>query len=134
MSYRAYPDYRPSGINGLGDLPATWKARRLRFLVHGIDQGWSPRASNVPAEEDELGVLKLSAVSGGHFDATENKQLDEVPEGQVSELQTLMGHKDFKTLWGYIEQTLDARREAQEGLGRHLGLTLDSSGAPGAAV
>jgi len=47
----------------------------------------------------------------------------------LSELQTMMGHKDFKTLWGYIEQTLDARREAQEGLGRHLGLTLDPQSA-----
>jgi type I restriction enzyme S subunit len=37
----------------------------------------------VPAEGDELGVLKLSAVSGGHFDASENKQLEEIPEGQV---------------------------------------------------
>ncbi len=83
MTYRAYPDYCPSGSNALGELPTTWKARRLRFLVHGIDQGWSPRASNVPAEGDELGVLKLSAVSGGHFDASENKQLEEIPEGQV---------------------------------------------------
>ena len=40
----------------------------------------------------------------------------------LSELMTLMGHKDYKTLWGYIEQTLDARRQAQEGLGQKLGL------------
>jgi integrase len=41
----------------------------------------------------------------------------------LSELQTMMGHKDFKTLLCYIEQTLDARRDAQEGLGVKLGLT-----------
>lgn len=40
----------------------------------------------------------------------------------LSELQTLMGHKDYKTLWGYIEQTLDARRTAQDTLGQKLGL------------
>lgn len=39
----------------------------------------------------------------------------------------MMGHKDHKTLWGYIEQTLDARRDAQEGLGRLLGLTSTSN-------
>ncbi len=52
----------------------------------------------------------------------------------LSELQTMMGHKDFKTLWGYIEQTLDARRDAQEGLGRHLGLTVDTLDAPAAVI
>jgi integrase len=52
----------------------------------------------------------------------------------LSELQTMMGHKDYKTLWGYIEQTLDARRDAQEGLGRHLGLTAPGSSASAPAV
>ena len=52
----------------------------------------------------------------------------------LSELQTMMGHKDFKTLWGYIEQTLDARREAQEGLGRHLGLSEEPPSTPAASV
>jgi integrase len=47
----------------------------------------------------------------------------------LSELRTMMGHKDYKTLWGYIEQTLDARRDAQEGLGRHLGFTAVQPGA-----
>jgi hypothetical protein len=46
----------------------------------------------------------------------------------------MMGHKDYKTLWGYIEQTLDARRDAQEGLGRHLGLTSGQPNTPAAAV
>jgi integrase len=40
----------------------------------------------------------------------------------LSELQTLMGHKDYKTLWGYIEQTLDARRAAQDAFSQKLGL------------
>jgi integrase len=52
----------------------------------------------------------------------------------LSELQTMMGHKDYKTLWGYIEQTLDARRDAQEGLGKHLGFTTGESRAGSTAV
>ena len=52
----------------------------------------------------------------------------------LSDLQSMMGHKDYKTLWGYIEQTLDARRDAQEGLGRHLGLIPGQLSAPAAAV
>lgn len=52
----------------------------------------------------------------------------------LSELQTMMGHKDYKTLWGYIEQTLDARRDAQEGLGRRLGLTAEQPRTSATAV
>lgn len=40
----------------------------------------------------------------------------------LSELQTMMGHKDYKTLFGYIEQTLDSRRLAQDALSKQLGL------------
>jgi len=40
----------------------------------------------------------------------------------LSELQTLMGHKDYKTLWGYIEQSLNTRRAAQDALSQKLGL------------
>jgi type I restriction enzyme S subunit len=38
--------------------------------------GWSPNAASRPAEEDEYGVLKLSAVSKGAFKPGENKALE----------------------------------------------------------
>lgn len=81
---------RDSGIPWLGQLPQHWEVKRLRFLVETIDQGWSPRASNVAAEGDELGVLKLSAVSRGRFVPEENKMLEEVPENQT--IQTPRKH------------------------------------------
>lgn len=81
---------RDSGIPWLGKVPEHWKVRRLRFLVDGIDQGWSPRASNAAAEGDEIGVLKLSAVSRGRFVPEENKMLEEVPENQA--IQTPQKH------------------------------------------
>ena len=40
----------------------------------------------------------------------------------LSELQTMMGHKDYKTLWGYIETSLEAKRQAQDILSQRLGL------------
>jgi type I restriction enzyme S subunit len=81
---------RDSGIPWLGQVPQHWEVKRLRFLVEAIDQGWSPRASNVAAEGDELGVLKLSAVSCGRFVPEENKMLEEVPENQA--IQTPRKH------------------------------------------
>lgn len=83
MKYPAYPSYRPTRVKCFEELPDTWTVRRLRFLVHGIDQGWSPQASNMPAEDGEMGVLKLSAVGDGAFSPCENKHLEEIPEGQV---------------------------------------------------
>lgn len=47
----------------------------LRRLARGITQGASPQCDNVPAEEGEWGVLKLSSVKRGVFKAYENKRL-----------------------------------------------------------
>src|SRR5690606_6050138 len=45
-----------------------------------LDQGSSPIAANTPAGSDELGVLKLSAVSKGRFKRGENKALREADD------------------------------------------------------
>lgn len=74
---------RESGIPWLGQVPEHWEVIRLRFLVKAIDQGWSPRASNVAAGDGEFGVLKLSAVDCGEFHQEENKLLEEGPEDRA---------------------------------------------------
>jgi restriction endonuclease S subunit len=43
--------------------------------IQSIEQGWSPQCYNVPAEGDEWGVLKVSAVKNGEFAESENKRL-----------------------------------------------------------
>jgi type I restriction enzyme S subunit len=66
---------KPSGIPWLGDIPQHWELRRLRTLVHGIDQGVSPLAVGFLAEGDSWGVLKSGCVNRGIFRETEHKQL-----------------------------------------------------------
>lgn len=66
---------RDSGIPWLGEIPAHWEVTRLKFLLHGIEQGWSPQCDNFPAGSDEWGVLKTGCVNGGTFDESENKRL-----------------------------------------------------------
>jgi len=66
---------KPSGIPWLGEFPAHWEARRLRTLVHHIDQGVSPLAVGFLAEGDSWGVLKSGCVNRGVFRETEHKQL-----------------------------------------------------------
>lgn len=66
---------KPSSHEWIGEIPAHWELRRIKFVTAWLDQGSSPIASNVPAGPDELGVLKLSAVSKGRFKREENKAL-----------------------------------------------------------
>lgn len=46
---------RESGIPWLGDIPAHWRAVRLRFLIGHLEQGWSPETENREPSEDEWG-------------------------------------------------------------------------------
>lgn len=66
---------RESGIPWLGKIPAHWQVVRLRFIVHRIEQGWSPQAENREPAEEEWGVLKVNAVNKGQFDDSAAKAL-----------------------------------------------------------
>ena len=48
---------------------------RLRDVIADLENGWSPKCYDRPAEPDEWGVLKLGAVSFGVFNPEENKAL-----------------------------------------------------------
>ncbi|MBB4942495.1 type I restriction enzyme S subunit [Streptosporangium album] len=47
----------------------------LRRAIRRIEQGSSPLCDNIPASEDEWGVLKVSSVKHGRFWPEENKRL-----------------------------------------------------------
>lgn len=75
---------RESGIEWLDAIPSHWRILPLRRVIRRLDQGWSPVASNIPAADDEYGVLKLSAIKNGVFLPEENKALlssDDIPPG-----------------------------------------------------
>lgn len=71
---------KPSGLDWVGDIPQHWNIFKLKFLIHNLEQGSSPQASNIPAESDELGILKLSAISKGRFIRYENKALQQADD------------------------------------------------------
>lgn len=66
---------RDSGIPWFGEIPAHWEVTRLKFLLHGIEQGWSPQCDNYPAGPKDWGVMKTGCVNGDTFDENENKRL-----------------------------------------------------------
>lgn len=70
-----HPKLKPSGVDWLGDVPAHWDVKRLKFELLRIEQGWSPQCDNAPAGEGEWGILKAGAVNGTEFDPSQNKRL-----------------------------------------------------------
>jgi type I restriction enzyme S subunit len=64
-----------SGVPWLGDVPAHWRVLRLKHLLDGIEQGWSPQCDSRQAEDHEWGVLKAGACNGGVFHPEEQKAL-----------------------------------------------------------
>jgi type I restriction enzyme S subunit len=68
-------------------LPKGWRLTRLKHLLIGIEQGWSPECEARLAGEDEWGVLKAGAANGGNFRELEHKTLpthmEPLPELEV---------------------------------------------------
>ena len=64
---------KDSGVEWLGKIPAHWKTLRFKFLILKIESGTSVNATDVPAVNGELGVLKTSCVYHGDFDPAQNK-------------------------------------------------------------
>jgi type I restriction enzyme S subunit len=63
----------------LDDLFAQFHAFPFRRAISHIEQGSSPQCDNVPAADDEWGVIKVSSVKAGGFWPQENKRLpDEI--------------------------------------------------------
>ena len=54
---------------------APWPVVRLGDVIADLENGWSPKCHDRPADAKEWGVLKLGAVSFGVYDETENKAL-----------------------------------------------------------
>jgi len=63
-------------IPEINKIPEDWDEVKVGWVIDSIRNGWSPNASSNPAEGDEYGVLKLSAISKGEFKPNENKALN----------------------------------------------------------
>jgi type I restriction enzyme S subunit len=57
------------------ELPVGWEWVRMGAVVNASEAGWSPNCIGSPRRPGLWGVLKVSAVSWGEFDANANKEL-----------------------------------------------------------
>jgi type I restriction enzyme S subunit len=74
------------------DLPNGWEWVRMGALVNASEAGWSPTCINTPRQYGSWGVLKVSAVSWGKFDAEANKEL---PASMAPRPEYEVRHGDF---------------------------------------
>jgi type I restriction enzyme S subunit len=56
-------------------LVEQWGATKLRYILRGMEQGWSPECEDRPASHPEWGVIKAGCVNGGIFRAEQHKAL-----------------------------------------------------------
>ncbi|MFZ6767746.1 restriction endonuclease subunit S [Undibacterium sp. Di26W] len=71
--YKAYFEYKDSGIEWLGMVPKSWSVKKLKHVILSLESGVSVNAADVPAEDKEVGVLKTSCVYTRSFRPEENK-------------------------------------------------------------
>ena len=64
---------KDSGVEWLGEVPEHWVVLRLKHLISSLDSGCSVNAADIPAQENEIGVLKTSCVYTRAFRVEENK-------------------------------------------------------------
>lgn len=95
---------KDSGIDWLGKVPAHWEVKRFRFVLQGIEQGWSPQCDNRQAQQDEWGVLKVGCVNGMAYDESEHKalpsDLDPITKYEVRVGDVLLSRANTKELLG----------------------------------
>ena len=84
-----YPKPLEIEEEGLPALPQGWMWVTLDELLVGIEAGKSPGGAGRPAIEGEVGVLKVSAVTWGKFNPSENKSLGaEFEVGSIPTVRT----------------------------------------------
>jgi type I restriction enzyme, S subunit len=62
--------------------PLRWPQGVIGDCLTGIAGGWSANGDSRSAAADEMGVLKISAVTTGEYIPSENKMVSAIPEGK----------------------------------------------------
>ena len=77
-------EMKDSGVEWIGKVPSNANTVRLRTFISKIESGVSVNAGQEPAQSNEIGVLKTSAVSQYIFIPSENKNVNKDEINRVS--------------------------------------------------
>lgn len=90
MKYPAYPEYRPTGLNWLPQIPAAWQVHRLKWTVTSCDNGvWGDEPDGGP---DDIVCLRVADFDRATFRiGTDKLTVRSVEEGQRKSRQLRAG-------------------------------------------
>ena len=101
------------GIIGDDNPHSPYPMVQLSAVIADLENGWSPKCHNRPAEDGEWGVLKLGAVSFGTFDQWQNKALPNHfqprPALEVKTGQILISRANITRLVGAVALVAETR-------------------------
>lgn len=92
---------KDSGVEWIGEVPAHWVVKKIKYDVLKIEQGWSPQCESTPVLDDEAwAVVKVGCVNGGVFNAAQNKKLPDelqpMPNYTINEGDLLVSRANAK--------------------------------------
>lgn len=79
MSLPRYPEYKDSGVSWLGEVPAHWEVKRLRFVAE-----FNPSKSEIAhlAADTQVTFLPMDAIGDdGSIDTEKSRELSQVDSG-----------------------------------------------------
>ncbi len=81
--FRPYPEYKPSGVDWLGDVPSHWSISALRHLGTKIGSGLTPRGGATTYVNDGVLFLRSQNV---HFDGLRLEEVAHISEQVDAEM------------------------------------------------
>ena len=84
LRYEPYSEYKPSGIDWLGDVPAHWEVRRLGLLATKFGSGITPRGGATVYQEAGIPFLRSQNI---HFDGLRVDDVARISERLHDELR-----------------------------------------------
>ena len=63
MSFLKYPEYKNSGVDWLGAIPAHWEVGSFRRLIDSVSNGTT--TEQVDEADNTVAVSRIETISGG---------------------------------------------------------------------
>jgi type I restriction enzyme S subunit len=89
MSFPRYPEYKDSGVEWLGEVPAHWDVTRLKFIAH-VQTGIAKGKDNAGREIVTVPYLRVANVQDGHIDLSDVATI-EIPVADLPRYQLRSG-------------------------------------------
>ncbi|QTR45523.1 restriction endonuclease subunit S [Thiothrix litoralis] len=95
-NYRPYPDYQPSGIDWLGNIPQHWQVKRVKDIAE-IVNGY-PFDSEKFDTDNGIPLIRIRNIFGENIDLFWNQKA--IPDAEIKNDDILIGMDgDFNVAW-----------------------------------